>query len=108
MARFTDWGHWGLTFWEGERDDHPQAIAALPFPVGPCGPCDGWLGSPEREALREKGRLWTERGELPEGAQCDIYCAWLYDAACPKARWMNGRWVSPTRSGQAWVFQEVR
>lgn len=68
-GRSVSWGHWGLTFSEGEGPDWRQ-VASLPFPVGPQGPQDGFLGSPERERYREACRAWTERGELPEGARC--------------------------------------
>ncbi len=104
--RFVSWGHWGISFWAGSRDDmSARAIAEVSFPVGARGPCDGVLGSPEREGWRAKCSAWMERGELPEGAACPIGSAWLYDPAHPKAQWVEGRgWTSAVRLGTEWVF----
>lgn len=110
--RFADWGHWGLGFWSGERGaTGARAVAELPFPVGPHGPQDGFLGSPERLTYREACRRWVADGVLPEGSRCSVSAAWLYDESYPGARWEDGRgWVSPVRVGRAWVFvgTEVR
>lgn len=104
--RFASWAHWGISFWTGERGRGPRAIAEIFFQVGTQGPCDGFVGSPEREAYRAVCRAWTERGELPEGAACPIDAAWMYDPAYPGAEWIGGQWVSPVRIGHAWVFPE--
>lgn len=106
QKRFVSWGHWGISFWNGDRNDQPtwQAIAEVSFPVGPQGPMDGFIGSPERQRWIDACRVWTERGELPEGAYCATDKAWLYDADYPGARWLGGQWVSPQRIGKSWVF----
>ena len=107
-ARFYDWGHWGITFWEGSRaPGKHRAVAQIEFPVGSTGPIDGYLGSAERQRWKDVGHDWAERGELPEGAHCPISSAWLYDEACPGARWHNNRWQSPTRCGHSWVYGEA-
>ena len=66
--RVTEWGHWGLTFSWSDGGYAPVKIEGqLFFPVGNCGPCDGFLGSPERARYAEIVKAWNERGELPEG-----------------------------------------
>lgn len=122
IPRFVEWGHWGISFWLGEREEHPDleerrrqrrageriAFAFLPFGVGATGPVDGCIGSPTRERYRAICRAWTTDGELPEGARCDVTAAWLYDPECPPAIWRDGvGWVSPRRVGHAWIFPEA-
>lgn len=66
--RTVEWGHWGLTFMEPQPDasrNYGKIIGTVPFPVGNCGPCDGTVGSPQREKYRAMCKAWMERGELP-------------------------------------------
>lgn len=100
--RAVSWGHWGITFQDGER-----SVATLSFPVGPQGPMDGFLGSKEREGYRRACRAWCEDGVLPDGAVCWIADRWLYDPAHPSARWLDGYgWESAVWSPErrAWIF----
>lgn len=67
--RRAHWGHWGISFIEYQSRDlyaEPQKIyGTLFFPVGACGPVDGFIGSPERQVYKEICKAWAERGELP-------------------------------------------
>lgn len=99
-GRTVDWGHWRISFWLDGR-----AQFSIYFPVGVCGPADGILGSPERQAFRDMCRAWVERGEVPAGAQCSVTEASLYDPECPEAIWLEGHgWTSAQRRGHSWVF----
>lgn len=70
--RHCEWGNWGIGFYDPQPDptrNYGVLVARIEFPCGPQGPCDGFLGSPEREAYKRMCRDWTERGILPESAK---------------------------------------
>jgi|SRR5690606_34036016 len=104
--RSVSWGHWGIIFWAGGRNARPRAVAWLPFEVGSQGPIDGTRGSSTRESYKRACVAWRDRAELPDGAQCPIEQAWLYDHDNPRpqAEWIDGRWVSYRRVGRNWVL----
>jgi hypothetical protein len=64
-ARRTDWGHWGLTFVE-RVDERWETRGRIYFPVGPQGPVDGCIGTPERQRWLEVADAWVKDGRLPE------------------------------------------
>jgi len=109
-TRFVSWGHWGIGFWEGDRNDLDicQAIAQISFPVGPCGPMDGTLGSREHLNYQRMCSAWVDTGEMPDGAHCPLESAWLYDPDYPGAIWVERRgWTSPVRVGKTWVYPQA-
>lgn len=63
LCRKVDWGHWSLDFIVDGR-----VYARLFFPVGPQGPADGTLGSPERQRYLEYCDAWIQRGVWPLAA----------------------------------------
>lgn len=70
--RTVEWGHWGITFMDVQRDRSKNfgAITAfLPFPVGNAGPIDGHTGSAARQSYKQMCDRWMADGVLPELAQ---------------------------------------
>lgn len=105
MDRFVDWGHWAIHFWNGHRNQaDAQCVAVLYFPTSATGPMDGTLGSPERSSYKHICQQWVQSSVLPDGALCEVDQAWLYDPACPDARWDCDRWVSPVKLNGHWTF----
>lgn len=68
--RTVSWGHWRIWFCLAHDEDRKD-FWSVSFPVGAQGPCDGYLGSKEREHWKNVCRAWTERAELPVGAKLD-------------------------------------
>lgn len=64
-TRRTDWGHWGLTFVEQIGDNWLIRGRAF-YPVGPQGPVEGTVGSPERQRWLEMADAWVKHGVLPQ------------------------------------------
>jgi hypothetical protein len=58
-ARTASIGNWGLTFLADGL-----VAGTVYFPVGPQGPIEGSLGSPERERYRQAARDWVDKGIL--------------------------------------------
>lgn len=108
MQRFVDWGHWGITFWNGDHNVQStwRAVCEVPFAVGAAGPIDGCLGSSLRKEYGAMCREWVKNGTLPVAAQCPTSKRWLYDETHPKARWINDQWVSAVAQGSVWIFPE--
>lgn len=70
MVRQTEWGNWGILFFERNdpKDYAPSKIhGRLNFPVGARGPVDGFLGSPERKRYADAIAAYIKDGTLPEG-----------------------------------------
>lgn len=64
--RKAEWGNWGLTFYS-EIDGKIILHGNTYFPVGACGPMDGFIGSPERQKWLDQVKAWMSKGLLPEG-----------------------------------------
>lgn len=70
MVRRTEWGNWGILFYE---KNNPNDYASskihgrLNFPVGTRGPVDGFIGSPEHKRYTEIIKAYMTDGTLPEG-----------------------------------------
>ncbi len=66
-VRLASWGRTGLSFWVRSQG-RARRVAALSFPMGPCGPYTGIVGSPIRQLYLEQLRAWVASGELPDEA----------------------------------------
>lgn len=65
--RKAEWGNWGITFSWSDGGYAPAKIeGTLYFPVGNCGPCDGYLGSSERDNYKAIVAAWMRDGVLPQ------------------------------------------
>lgn len=108
IERRVSWGHWGIFFFVVDYTTGEMVRGEgfnVYFGVGARGPCDGFIGSPEREAYVTMCQRWTKIGEIPEGAQCAIDQRSLHDPRCPNARWVDGLgWRSPEFVNGAWTF----
>lgn len=62
--RRIEWGNSGITYIE---DNHP--VYRFEFPVGPQGPVDGTIGSPERAKLVATIGKWVDEGIAPVEAR---------------------------------------
>lgn len=70
VTRSAEWGNWGITFvsWMGPTRPYLVRIHGCRyFPIGNRGPCDGTLGSSERQRYQEMIRAWVQDAILPEG-----------------------------------------
>lgn len=77
VTRSAEWGHWGITFiqWTGARRPYlPQIMGNVYFPVGSCGPCDGFAGSTERNKWRDMIQKWANDAILPENIDTKFAC----------------------------------
>jgi hypothetical protein len=63
--RKASWGHWSLTLWV--ETPAPMVFHNVYFQVGPQGPQDGFLGSPERQRYEAIVKEWVCGGVLPMG-----------------------------------------
>lgn len=73
----VEWGNWGITLY-AEADGKNVFFGKLYFPVGPQGPIDGHIGSPERARWLKACSDWMS-GRCPDGTQCDLSQRWLYE-----------------------------
>lgn len=70
--RTVQWGNWGITFMLPQLDrtrNYGDIVGTLYFPCGNQGPCDGFLGSPERKRYEDAVKDWIENGNLPTVVQ---------------------------------------
>lgn len=60
-----EWGHWSVAVWDSILG---RKVWEEMFPVGPCGPQDGTIGSPEREGFCSRLDEALKRFRMTEGA----------------------------------------
>lgn len=79
MANLAYWGHWAISLFVAENygSEVESFFGEISFPVGPQGPVDGLLGSPERRRYEDAIKQWAA-GECPQGAWCPLGQKWLY------------------------------
>ncbi|SRR6266566_1527619 len=63
MIRTAEWTNWAINFVQ-----EAIVVASLDFPCGPQGPCDGFVGSPERKRYQSMVHEWMTNGALPKEA----------------------------------------
>jgi hypothetical protein len=66
MRRLTEWGNWGLTFYTKDDAGNIIILGQRFFGVGAQGPCEGFLGSKERQVWIDMSRNWMQNGVLPD------------------------------------------